>query len=394
MVQQILAGEVWTPDQHLLQQTIAIADGKIVDLKPISTEQPNSEPLDASDAIVIPGLVDLQVNGAMGWSFQASHRDHYDEIIDYHLKNGTTTLLPTLVTADESTLIDSLQSVADYNRSDTRATIPGIHLEGPFLAPEKSGAHDKDALTLPDIALAQRFFEAASDQLKITTLAPELPNASEVIAYFSERGVIVSAGHSAATYDEIQMAIQAGLSFVTHAGNASDWAHRAMGNLGFMTSEPGVVGTLMSESTLAGSIILDGYHFHPALVAPLLQLKGTDNLILVSDASTVAGCVAGEYDSGGLIVEVHPEGFATSGRGGGWLAGSIIPLLTAVQVAVNQAHIGLGDAVEMASLSPAKRLNIEDRKGQIRVSNDADMLILNQDLSLRHVIVGGHLLKG
>jgi N-acetylglucosamine-6-phosphate deacetylase len=175
-------------------------------------------------------------------------------------------------------------------------------------------------------------------------------------------------------------------------GNASDWPHRSMGNLGFMTSEPGVVGTLLAEPTLGGSIILDGYHFHPALVLPLLHLKGTDNLVLISDASTVAGCSPGEYESGGLIVKVHPEGFATSGRGGGWLAGSVVTLLETIQTAVVRAGVEFHDAVKMASLVPARWLKIDDRKGQIRVGGDADMLVLNRDLSLRHVIIDGNLL--
>lgn len=391
MIQQILAGDIWTPDQHFQQQVIHIADGKIVGLESTAITSLEDGILDAGDAIVIPGLVDLQVNGAMGWSFQSIHQKHYDDILRYHLKHGTTTLLPTLITAPASILLESLQTLVAYINSDTLTTLPGIHLEGPFLAPEKSGAHDKSALCLPDLTLARRLYEASDSRLMMTTLAPELPGAEEVITCFSGQGVIVSAGHSAAKYREMQKAIKAGLSFVTHAGNASDWPHRSMGNLGFMTSEPGVVGTFLSEPVLGGGIILDGYHFHPALVAPMLQVKGTDNLILVSDASTVAGCAPGEYDSGGLIVEVHPEGFATSGRGGGWLAGSIITLLDAVQVAVEQANISFQDAVTMATLAPSRWLHIEDRKGQIRVGNDADMLILNQDHSLRHVIVNGEL---
>lgn len=392
MIQKIFAGEIWTPDQHLEQQTIHIEHGKIVSLEFASTAISDSGTLDARDAIAIPGLVDLQVNGALGWSFQSEHREHYDEILSYHLKNGTTTLLPTLVTATEQTLLESLQTVAEYLDTKTSMTLPGIHLEGPFLSLEKSGAHDTTALCVPDLDLAKRFYEASNSKLVIVTLAPELSGAKEVITYFSSQNVIVSAGHSAATYEDMQHAIQAGLSFVTHVGNASDWPHRSMGNLGFMTSEPGVVGTLMATSLLGGSIILDGYHVHPALIAPMLRVKGIDNLVLVSDASTVTGCEPGEYNSGGLVVEVHAEGFATSGRGGGWLAGSVITLLDAIHVAVEQTIITFQDAVKMASLSPARRLQIDNQKGQIRVGNDADILILNPDYSLRHVIVNGELI--
>ena len=149
----------------------------------------------------------------------------------------------------------------------------------------------------------------------------------------------------------------------------------------------------MIEPDLGGSIILDGYHFHPDLLQPLLRLKGTDRLVLISDASTVAGCPPGAYTNGGLSVTIHPQGFATSGRGGGWLAGSIITLLQAMQRAVNLSGISLQEAATMATLGPARWLGLEDRKGQIQVGSDADLIILNEDLSLRHVIAGGHLVS-
>jgi N-acetylglucosamine-6-phosphate deacetylase len=137
---------------------------------------------------------------------------------------------------------------------------------------------------------------------------------------------------------------------------------------------------------------MDGYHFHPALLPALVRLKGPEKIFFISDASTVVGCPPGNYESGGLQVTIHPEGFATSGRGGGWLAGSTITLLEAVQRAVKLAKLPLHTAVLMATLGPAKLLGIEQNKGQIHVGNDADLVILNEDLSLRHVITGGRLI--
>jgi N-acetylglucosamine-6-phosphate deacetylase len=404
-IKKILAMEVLTPLQELTCCEITIDNGKITEIRPLAagaTETANATELDVREGIVIPGLVDLQVNGALGWSFQAHDRDHFEEILAFHLERGTTTLVPTLVTADKQTLLESLGTLADFldaSRASGAVTLPGIHLEGPFLSPQKTGAHDADVLHPPDLALAEQFNAAAQGKLAIVTLAPELPGARDVITYFvtqvmpTGQPVIVSAGHSAATYSQMQEAIAAGLSFVTHAGNASDWPHRAMGELGFLTSQPGLVGSLMIESALGGSVILDGYHFHPALLAPLLHIKGAERLVLISDASPVAGCPPGEYKSGGVLATIHPEGFATSGRGGGWLAGSIITLLAAVQRAVNLAGISLQEAVTMATLGPARWLGLEHRKGQIRAGADADFVVLNRDLSLRHVIVGGRLLS-
>ena len=393
MVDALWVGEIYTPLRRLENALIQFENGKVSAIRPKGNEAKPAarDYLDAGDAIAIPGLVDLQVNGALGWSFQAEHREHADQILDYHLRHGTTSLLPTLVTAPEAVLLESLAVLAKLTSQEAamRPYLPGIHLEGPFLSPEKSGAHDQSSLRMPDLPLAQRFEKASRGKMRIFTLAPELAGAEDVIRYLSSRGLIVSAGHSAARFDEMEKAAAAGLSMVTHAGNASDWPHRALGDLGFLTSEPGVVGALIADDRLAGGVILDGFHFHPALLKPLLRLKGSDGLSLVSDASTVAGCPPGDYNSGGLEVTVHPQGFATSGRGGGWLAGSTITLLQAVQHAVNLSKITLQQAVLMATLAPARQIGIEATKGQIEVGADADLLVLNRDLSLRMVIIGG-----
>ena len=391
----IRGGQVWTPDGFLRDRVLCLEDGRIAAIREddASLDVAANEVLDARDAIIAPGLIDLQVNGALGWSFRAEHRRHFQAIVDFHAAAGTTTLLPTLITARQEVLLESLRTLADFLDKAKRATLPGIHLEGPFLAPERSGAHDPRGLHSPDLALAQRLDAAANGRLKIVTLAPELPNAEAVIAYFAQKGAIVSAGHSSATYDDMKRAISAGLSMVTHLGNQTDWPHRAAHPLGFIGSEPGVVGALMAESALAGSVIMDGYHVHPALLRPLLRVKGPDKLVLISDASTVVGCPPGKYESGGLQALIHPEGFAVNLRGPGGLAGSVITLLQAVQRAVKLARVPLLQAIHMAALGPARLLNIAHRKGEIRVGHDADLLILNQDLSLRHVLVGGRLFE-
>ncbi len=184
--------------------------------------------------------------------------------------------------------------------------------------------------------------------------------------------------------------MSAGLTFMTHMGNASDWPQRAMDERGFLGSEPGFVGSFLAIPELGGSIIADGFHFHPALIRPLALLKPYW-LVLVSDASTVTGLPPGIYTSGGLGAEIHPEGFATSTLGGGWLAGSIISLLDAVRCAVQAGGLSIEQAVTLATRNPAYWIGLGGRKGAIRLGADADMLVLNQDLSLRHVIAAGKL---
>ena len=385
----VLVSQAYLPQSSSVPQTIHLAEGRIASISP-GWKDHGSQVLDARDGLVIPGLVDIQVNGGLGWSFQASDREHFAEILAYALAHGTTTLLPTLVTAPPEILIPSLSTLAEFTRTEQPVTLPGIHLEGPFLSPTKSGAHDPAALRMPDLELMQGLYDAAQGTLKIVTLAPELPGALALIRMLANHGVVVSAGHSTATYRQIQAAMSAGLTFMTHMGNASDWPQRAMDERGFLGSEPGFVGSFLAIPELGGSIIADGFHFHPALIRPLALLKPYW-LVLVSDASTVTGLPPGIYTSGGLGAEIHPEGFATSTLGGGWLAGSIISLLDAVRCAVQAGGLSIEQAVTLATRNPAYWIGLGGRKGAIRLGADADMLVLNQDLSLRHVIAAGKL---
>jgi len=392
-VRHLLAGRVWSPAGFEEGVQLTFTAGQVSAWDAPSPHPPGADGVfDARDAIVVPGLVDVQVNGALGWSFQAQHRQHFDAIVAHHLSAGTTTFLPTLVTADEATLAESLTVLADYCTGSPAATLPGIHLEGPFLSPEKAGAHDPAALRLPDGPVMARFLAAAKGQIRIVTLAPELPGALKLIRGLAGRGIVVSASHSTASFAQMQAAADAGLTFVTHAGNTCDWPHRAPRPEGFWGSEPGLVGALLADDRLSGSVILDGFHFHPALVPPLVKLKAPHGLLLTSDAAPVAGCPPGEYNSGGLLATVHADGYATSGRDGRWLAGSTITLLDAVRRGVTLAGLSLHTAVGLAAATPAHHLGLAAHKGHLGLGADADCLVLNEDLSLRAVIVGGRLM--
>jgi len=388
-LRSVIANQVYLPQSSSVAQTIHLVGGRIVSISP-GWKDSGPGVLDARDGLVIPGLVDIQVNGGFGWSFQSEDRGHFAEIIAYALEHGTTTLLPTLVTALPEILIPSLTALAAFIKTEQPVTLPGIHLEGPFLSPKRSGAHDPAALQAPNVDLMQRFYDAAQGSLKIVTLAPELPGALDLIRMLADRGVVVSAGHSAATYRQIQAAMSAGLSFMTHVGNASDWPQRAMDQRGFLGSEPGFVGSFLAIPELGGSIIADGFHLHPALIRPLASLKRY-TLVLVSDASTVTGLPPGIYSSGGLGAEIHPEGFATSTLGGGWLAGSIISLLDAVRCSVHSGGLTIEQAVILASRNPAYLIGLGGHKGEISLGADADLLVLNPDLTLRHVVAAGNL---
>jgi len=360
-------------------------DGRIASIE--TDVDPEAADESYPDALLAPGLVDLQVNGALGVAFAAPDAAERRRAVDWHVRAGTTSLLATLVSAP----LDSLAAALERLAGDSNAGGPvlGIHLEGPFLAPEKCGAHDPRSLVEPTREAVERLVACAGDALRMVTLAPELPGALEAVERFARASVVVAAGHSCAELTQVRAALARGLSFVTHVGNASDWPTRRFDpQLGYRRSEPGLVGAFMLEPRLRGSLILDGVHVHPELARALIELRGPENVALVSDASPAAGLPPGHYRLGALDAEIHPEGFATAGEG---LAGSVVPLMEVVRTAVREAGVPLERALRMASEMPARTLGVEDRKGRLLAGADADWLLLADDLELSAVYRAGEL---
>jgi N-acetylglucosamine-6-phosphate deacetylase len=346
---------------------------------------PAREPAPADDsyrdATLLPGLVDLQVNGADGAAYDAAASEERARATAYHVARGTTSLLATLVSAPLPRLQAALERAAPD--VDPAGPVVGLHLEGPFLAAAKSGAHTLDALVDPTPAAVDGLIARAAGALRMVTLAPELPGALDAVARFARAGAVVAAGHSQASTEELRAAVSQGLDFVTHVGNASDWPSRPYDDSqGFRRSEPGLVGTFLFEPRLRGSLILDGFHLHPELARAIVELRGADSVVLVSDATPAAGLPAGRYQMGGLDAEIHAEGYATAGEG---LAGSVITLLDAVRIAVERAGIALATAVRMASATPAHVIGVDGRKGALAPGRDADLLVVGSEWDVRAV---------
>jgi N-acetylglucosamine-6-phosphate deacetylase len=341
------------------------------------------------DATLAPGLVDLQVNGAQGVDYADSDPQARRRATEFHLRAGTTCLLPTLISAPLDALCAALRRLADDVRS--QPVLAGIHLEGPFLAAAKAGAHDPRWLCDPDPGALARLVEAGGGALRLLTLAPERPGALSAIEELTRLGVRVAAGHTSAGLACMRRALDRGLSLLTHIGNASDWPTRRFdAELGYRGSEPGPVGAFLVDRRLRAAAILDGHHLHPELVRALVELRGRDALALVSDAAPFAGLPPGEYERWGMRARVHPGGFATVGEG---LAGSTEPLVTGVRVAVERAGLSLVDALHMASTVPARLLALGPRKGSLSPGADADLLVLDAQLRPAEVFIAGRRLS-
>lgn len=335
---------------------------------------------DLQGAWLLPGFIDVHVHGGNGHSFMEVSGENLADITRFHAMHGTTGLLATTATGDEGELLQVLPLLGNQVREDTvqGARVLGIHLEGPFLSIRRIGAQNPKYLKLPDIEFMETCLRVSHDTIRLVTLAPELPGALEVITYLSANKITVGAGHTDASYDEGQRAIAAGLSHSIHTYNGMRPLHHR---------DPGVLGSLMTHPQVTCEIICDGYHVHPAMARLLFAAKGSEQLVLITDAIHVAGLTDGIYAWDDREIEVHDGMVEFVDRSS--LVGSILTMDQAFRNILSTLPISMVEASKMASNNPARVIGVEDRKGSIAIGMDADLVILDTDLSVIGTIVEG-----
>lgn len=357
-------------DDHAAAGRLTIVDGVIREVHLDDKAGPEDAPY------VAPGFVDVHVHGWGGHDAMGD-RAALDGMARALLRRGVTSFLPTAVSAPLPSLVAFAHRVRSWmpEAPGDGAEPLGFDLEGPFLAPGRRGAHDPAALLVPgEVPTAD--LVPLLDGLRLITIAPELPGALERIAWFTERGVAVSLGHSAATLDEARGGYGAGARSTTHLFNAmSGIDHRA----------PGLAAVALLDDGAWVELIADGIHVHPSLWALITRLKPADRLLLVSDAIALAGMGDGDGWIGGLAVEVRGDRVTLAGTS--TLAGSVLGLDVAVRNAV-AAGIPLAAAVAAAGRNALALLGITDR-GRIAVGQRADLVELGDDLAVRRVMRGG-----
>lgn len=327
---------------------------------------------DIGAGVLAPGFVDLHNHGGGGASFSDGAAEAR-VARETHLRHGTTTLLASLVTADLDSLARQCAELAPLVASGELA---GIHLEGPWLAAGRSGAHDGALLRNPEVADIERLYAAADGSLRMVTLAPERPGTDAAVRHLAARGVIAALGHSDATYEQTRAALLAGASVGTHLYNAMrPLDHR----------EPGIAGALMSDPGAVVEIIADGVHLHHAVVANTFAAKPY-RTVLVSDAMAGAGATDGRYHLGRLDVDVR-DGLARV-AGTDTIAGSTLTLDQAVRYAVRDAGTDLHTVLRAATLTPADVLDLRAR-GRITPGAEADLVVLTSALDVRAVMHQG-----
>jgi N-acetylglucosamine-6-phosphate deacetylase len=319
--------------------------------------------------IAVPGFVDLQVNGFGGVDFLDADADGYRRAGDALLQTGVTAYLPTLITTPETELCAAMREVPADGR---RPRILGMHLEGPFLSPNRLGTHEATARRDPDLVLLDRLLGAGP--VRLMTLAPELDGALTLIDRLLERGVTVSLGHTDATAAQANAAFDRGARSVTHLFNAMR---------PFLHRDPGIVGAALARDDVVVSVIVDGIHLAPETAHVVWRAAG-DRLALVTDAITAAGVADGSYSFGNLDVHVH-EGTV---RGpDGVLAGSVLTMIEAVRN-LHALGVPLEAAVASATSIPARVLG-DSEVGRLSVGLPADVVVLDDRLEIERVLVGG-----
>jgi N-acetylglucosamine-6-phosphate deacetylase len=343
---RVLTGEGWSGADLLVDGTTVAAAGR------------PDEVLDVAGCVVAPGLVDLHVHAAGGFPAQGVDAD-LTAMAAALAAGGTTSFLATAVSAPVAELTDLVRS----SLPTSGARCLGVHLEGPWLSAAAAGAQPRQHLR--PIALDEALALVDAGPVRVVTVAPDVPGAVELVRALVARGIRVSLGHSTASYDEALVAIAAGASAVTHCFNA-------MSQLS--SREPGLVGAAMTHPALLVEVIADGIHVHPASVRALYDAKGADSVALVSDG--VDGCAGSEVlRRDGDVLRLHD----------GTLAGSAIALSAAVRNVVSWG-IPLEAALAMASTTPARSLGIDVA---LSPGNRADVVVLDEDLGVRHVLVAG-----
>ena len=317
-----------------------------------------------------PGFLDIQVNGYRGIDY--SSKDLTAEkialLVEALARTGTTRHLPTIITNSMDRIVSNLRVIANARKSDAalHQAIPGVHLEGPFIASADGprGAHDKSFVREPSITELDAWQMAAGDLIKIITMAPELPGAMEFIKEATNRGIIISIGHTAASPKEIEAAVQAGASLSTHLGNGS---HAQLPRLQNYLWEQ------LASDGLKASIISDGFHLPASVLKVMLRTKGLDNLVLVSDIAFLGGSAPGQYHWGDVAVEVHADGhIGLAGTpflaGAGHLLDWDIPRFAAM------TGTPLRDAVSLATVNPAALLGLEGAAKGFRIGDPANIV--------------------
>ena len=359
-------------DRILENCYMEVEDGKIK-----SFSKKEVEEYEDLGEIIAPGLVDTHIHGYGGKDIMDCKKGYLDEISKGILECGVTSFLPTTLTDSTEKLNEACKVIGDEYKSVTGAKVRGIFLEGPFFTEKYKGAQNASYMSDPDIEKLKKWKELSNGLVNKIAIAPEREGAIDFIKEANAMGVRVALGHSDASFDEAVDAVDAGANIFVHVYNGMSGLHHR---------NPGMVGAAMSTDSY-GELICDGHHVNPNAANILMNAKGRDRIALITDCMSAGGMPEGDYKLGEFPVIVK-DGTARL-KDSGNLAGSILRLKEAVKNVVEWEIADVFEAIQMASLIPAKSLGIDNVCGKLHEGYDADFIVLDENLDLKATFLNG-----
>ncbi|MCR4704544.1 MAG: N-acetylglucosamine-6-phosphate deacetylase [Lachnospiraceae bacterium] len=367
---RIQSKKVWIADRFMPAQ-IVCENGKIVRVDAYDAAKPDE---DYGDLRIVPGFMDIHCHGAYEFDTNDANPEGLRRWAKRIPSEGVTSFLATTITQSEKVLTYAVANVADVMESGCEgAEILGIHFEGPYLDMKYKGAQPEEHIAKPSIEQFERIQKAARGHIRYVTMATETDDNFMLTRYLSEHGVVVSIGHSAATFEQAAAAFANGASSMTHVYN---------GMTGYHHRNNGLVGAAFRLRTMYGEIICDGIHSTPEALNIFFTNKGPDFGIMISDALMAKGMPTGsKYLFGGNEIEIAPNGDAYL-AGTDTLAGSTLRINEGLRILVEEALVPFQTALNACTINPARCLGLDDRKGAIRAGRDADLVVLKPDYSV------------
>ncbi len=365
---KIQSKRVWIASQFI-EAIIEFNEGKITHILPYGSCEVD---IDYGNERILPGFIDVHTHGAYGFDTNDAHPEGLRNWSKNIPEEGVTAFCPTTITQSVEVLTNALKNVVDVVEEGYEgAEIVGIHFEGPYLNVKYKGAQPEQYIIPGTVEQFKHYQKAANGLIKLITMAPENDKNFELTRYLANNGVAVTIGHSACTYEQAVFSVANGAKSFTHVFNGmSPFHHR----------EPNLIGSAFRLRDIYGEIIADGVHSHLANVNTLFTSKGRDKVVMITDSMLAKGCPVGKYVFGGQEVEMYPDGSVHLPDGG--LAGSSAKMNVCLRNVVEKALVPIEMAITACTINPAKLINVDDRKGQLCVGYDADIVVLDDEYNV------------